>query len=280
MMFALGIDTQIDAFSLVGWNPDVIPYFDEATASMAVLDAPVGSPVYAARWNDFLTHFKAHLQSKGWLDKTVLYMDEVDEATMTKVIQLVHGHDPAWKIGLAYTRPLSAATRTAIYDASGAFELATASNPISTFYTSCGPLVPNDFLTPKNSPAEMTWLAWHAAREKLDGYLRWAFDLWVNSDPFDSRQDNDTAGDFALAYHPIVPTSEAMSSIRLELLRDGIQDFERIRALQSGGRLDAAQAQQLQATVAAFSVESGSSAETLVPSAQDKLRELATAIAP
>src|SRR5262245_51431975 len=274
-LFALGIDTQINAFSLVGWHPDVIPYFDEATASMALLDAPLGSPVWAERWNDFLTHFKAHLQSKGWLDKTVLYMDEVDDARMTKVIQLVHANDPAWKIGLAYFQPLSAETRTAIYDGSAAFELTTASNPISTFYTACLPLVPNDFLSPKNSPAEMTWLAWHAAREGLDGYLRWAFDLWVNADPFDSRQDNNTAGDFSLAYRPL---SGAMSSIRLELLRDGIQDFERIRALR--GRLDAAQAQQLQATIAAFSVDSGSSADTLVHGAQDQLRELATAVAP
>src|SRR5262249_46131788 len=149
---------------------------------------------------------------------------------------------------------------------SGGIEVATSwANPVATFYTACGPATPNAFLTTNGSPAEMTWMAWHAAHEGLDGYLRWAYDLWLADDPLDIRDERNTAGDSSLVYHD---DTEVLSSIRLELLRDGIQDFEKLRILRSAKLLPSAR-DQLDAAVATFStVGSGEDAAVGVRSAQ------------
>ena len=270
---AWGIRSQISAFSIVGWNADRIPYWDEATGAMASLDAPIGSAVFAARWDHFLTQFASHLRARGWFERTVLFMDEVEDAKMQQVVQVVRANDPSWRMGLAYFQPIQPATKGAMYDLSGGIEIATSwDNPVSTFYTACGPAAPNDFLTANGSPAEMTWMAWHAAREGLGGYLRWAYDLWLADDPLDIREERNTAGDFSLIYHD---ETEVLSSIRLELLRDGIQDFEKMRILRTAPLSPTARA-QLDAAVATFStVTSGDDAAVAVRSAQHVLAEVA-----
>ena len=98
-----GIDQQISAFSPIGWNPEDIPYWDEATQSKKTFSAHVGSSDWNERWSHFLTDFRAHLVEKGWLDKTVLYLDESSEEEVQAVIDLVGTIDENWKVGLAYT---------------------------------------------------------------------------------------------------------------------------------------------------------------------------------
>ena len=97
-----GLDQQISAFSPIGWNPEDIPYWDEATQSKKTFSAHLGSSDWNARWSHFLTDFRAHLVEKEWLDKTVLYLDESSEKDVQVVIDLVGTIDENWKIGLAY----------------------------------------------------------------------------------------------------------------------------------------------------------------------------------
>ena len=94
----------------------------------------------------------------------------------------------------------------------------------TTFYTCCAEPYPNTFTF--SPPAESEWLAWYAARAKLDGYLRWALNSWVSEPLLDSRFTNWAAGDTYLLY----PGNR--SSIRFERLREGIQAYEKIRILQ------------------------------------------------
>ena len=105
---------------------------------------------------------------------------------------------------------------------------------IRTFYTSCSNPRPNSFVAAHADPADTTALAWHALQRGLDGYLRWAFDNWRSSDPLDVREGAFTAGDFSLVYRS--GNSRGMTvvpSIRSELLRDGIEDFEKVQVLRS-----------------------------------------------
>ena len=97
-----GLDQQISAFSPVGWNPEDIPYWDEATQSKKIFTAHVGSSEWNTRWSHFLADFRAHLVEMEWLDKTVLYLDESSEDVVQTVIDLVGAIDENWKIGLAY----------------------------------------------------------------------------------------------------------------------------------------------------------------------------------
>ena len=74
-------------------------------------------------------------------------------------------------------------------------------------------------------PAESAWFGWSAAKEGLDGYLRWAYNSWVIEPLLDSRFYTWAAGDTYLVY------PGARTSLRFEHLISGIQAYEKIRIL-------------------------------------------------
>ena len=94
---------------------------------------------------------------------------------------------------------------------------------VSTFYTCCTEPAPNTFTF--SEPAESEWLAWFAIKENLDGYLRWALNSWTIEPLLDSRFTSWAAGDTYLTY-PL-----GRSSIRMERLIEGIQNYEKVRIL-------------------------------------------------
>jgi hypothetical protein len=59
----------------------------------------------------------------------------------------------------------------------------------------------------------------------FDGFLRWAYNSWPEDPVMDSRYIKWPAGDTYLVY------PGARSSVRFERLREGIQDYEKIRIL-------------------------------------------------
>ncbi|MCG8308543.1 MAG: GEVED domain-containing protein [Cytophagales bacterium] len=283
-MFSLGINAQISCFSPVGWNEEKIPYYDEASNMPLDLYAPLNSPEYAERWDHFLTDFKNHLRSKGWFDKTVLYLDEVQEDKLHAVISVVKGNDSAWKLGIAYSHAIEKSIADEFYDLSGILEQAsiyeTDSDKIFTFYTSCSQKFPNSYVTPENNPAEMTWMSWHAFNGGYNGFLRWAFDYGLKNDPFDARDGAHTAGDFALVYrNPGDYPFSYSSSIRMELLREGIQDYEKINVLvdhlaKSEHPADLQVLNELRSVISRFGKTSGKYANSIIPEAQELLKQI------
>jgi hypothetical protein len=234
-----GISKQINCFSPIGWNENDIPYYDEATQSNRTFNATPGSAQYNTRWNHFLTLFKSHLDAKGWFDRTVLYFDEISEEKALPVIDnLILPNNPAWKIGGTITHDFSTETKAKCYDLSGVlgrnFNTAGFENKVFTIYTSCTQLFPNSFVTRENTTAEMTWMGWHTANMNYSGYLRWAYDNWKLNDPADARDGSNTAGDFSLVYRSAnTGTIHCYPSLRLMMLREGIQDYEKIRILKA-----------------------------------------------
>lgn len=236
-LMSWGITKQIDCFSPVGWNEEEIPYWDEATNSMSNLIAPVGTTVYNERWDHFLTAFKTHLDTKGWFDKTVLYLDEVEQDKLDNVFTMVQNNNASWKIGIAHTKVLSTENSDQLYDASGILGTTATtgrSGKVTTFYTSCTQTRPNSYVSPQSSVAEMVWMGWHSTKEGLNGYLRWAYDYWQLTDPFDARDGGHTAGDFSMVYRSSNNSPVTyLSSLRLVMLREGIQDFEKLKILKA-----------------------------------------------
>lgn len=94
---------------------------------------------------------------------------------------------------------------------------------VTTYYTCCTEPRPNTFTF--SPPAEAEWLGWFAAKENLDGYVRWALNSWVKNPLQDSRFTAWAAGDTYLIY------PEGRTSIRFERLIEGIQAFEKIHLL-------------------------------------------------
>lgn len=243
-MMEWGITGQISCFSLIGWDPS-IPYYDEAAGSDAVLtfkginaenpdgDPVIGSTEYRLVWTEFLNSFENHLKEKGWFEKTVFYMDENNHEDMITVIDFIKEHNEEWKIGLAGSS-LEAEDEAKMYDYSIILgRQSTKNTPVTTFYTSCSHIRPNSYLTPVNNTAELPWLAWHAAGNGYDGFLRWAYDNWRTADPADAADTGATAGDCHMLYRLNNSSTEngVLTSIRFELLREGIQDYEKIKIL-------------------------------------------------
>lgn len=280
-MMGWGIDQQINAMSVVGWNKSEIPYINTATGQTQSLDAPIGSPVFAERWNHFLTDFRDHLSEKGWFDRCVLHMDEVPEEEMTHTIDLIKRHDPRWKIGLAWGHQPSDELMASLYDSSGLLGKGEppkdTSARIVTFYTSCAMPFPNPYVTRQSSPAEMVWMAWHAASRGYDGYLRWAYDYWRQPDPINLHDNAWSAGDFSIVYRSSNDESmRCLSSVRFELLRQGIQDFEKLRILRDrlepGG--DTASLSRIDQMLSKFTAASGLIGGQAQPLVEDATRML------
>jgi len=283
-LMSWGITKQISCFSPVGWNEEIIPYWDESTNAKINLNAPLNSKIYSDRWDHFLTEFKIHLDSKGWFDKSVLYLDEVSEDKLDRVVSVVKGNNENWKLGIAYSHGLTNASKSNFYDLSGILEDASnegiTGNKISTFYTSCTQLQPNNYITPVNSPAEMSWMPWYASNKGFNGYLRWAYDYWQRTDPFDARDGAHTAGDFSMIYRASNNSpSKVVTSIRFELLREGIQDFEKLKILKSSleaspDPYDKEILQALNTIISKFTINSGSNSEQLVIEGQKAIEEI------
>ncbi|HYJ65220.1 MAG TPA: DUF4091 domain-containing protein, partial [Parafilimonas sp.] len=100
---------------------------------------------------------------------------------------------------------------------------------ITTFYTSCWERFPNTFVT--SDPVDATWLGWNAANRNMDGYLRYAYDYWTMKNILFDVRSNIATGDRFLVY------PYGNSSIRFEMLNDGIEDFEKIHIKKNQGNL-------------------------------------------
>lgn len=228
-MMELGIDRQINCYSMVPWRASFL-YFDCATNRMQEWKASPGEAAYDEVWGAMLSQFEAHLKSKGWLDKTAIAMDERPMEVMQKALRLIHRSAPHLKVSLAgnYHAPIE----NDLYDYCIAVEqqfpdsvLAArqAAGKVSTFYTCCAQLHPNTFTF--SSPADAAWIGPYCASRGLDGYLRWSYNSWPKSPLVDSRFTAFPSGDTYIVY------PGAGSSVRMEKMIEGIQTYEKIQIL-------------------------------------------------
>jgi len=253
-MMIMGVDKLINCYTMVPWN-NKFYYFDESTGRDTLLVAKTGTPEFDAHWKPMLTDFAKHLKQKGWFAKTAIAMDERPLDDMQKVIALVKSVDPDFKISLAGSYHAEIAGD--IYDycvaSSENFDKTTkakrvAANLPTTFYTYCYEGKPNTFTF--SPPAESAWMAWYAAAQGYNGYLRWAYNCWPKSPMQDARFSTWSSGDTYLIY-------PGGSSIRFERLIEGIQDYEKIRILKTdlAKKNELQKLMQLETAVNEFSVE-------------------------
>lgn len=255
MMNDVGIDQQINCYTMIPWAL-TFDYFDLATNRTQFIEAKPGEAAYTDYWGSFLKDFSRHLREKGWFDKTTIAMDERPMKDMQEAIKVIKASDPEYKISLAgvYHEEI----QDDLYDLSIAYgynfppEVKAArekAGKISTVYTCCAEAFPNTFTF--SAPAEATWIGWHAIAGNYDGYLRWAYNSWTADPLRDSRFRTWAAGDCYIVY----PGNR--SSIRMERLVEGIQDYEKIRILREefAAKGDKKKLDKLNKTVSLFTPE-------------------------
>lgn len=228
-MMSLGVKKQINCYSMVPWRLS-FQYFDQASNSFKYLDAKPGEAAYDEFWGNMLTSFAKHLKEKGWFDITHISMDERPMKDMLATLKVIRKADKDFKVSLAgiYHDELVKELHDYCIAIGEKFPAEVIKSrkeagQVTTYYTCCTEPRPNTFTF--SAPAEAEWLGWFAAKENLDGYLRWALNSWVKNPLQDSRFTAWAAGDTYMIY------PEGRSSIRFERLIEGIQSYEKIRIL-------------------------------------------------
>lgn len=254
-MMDCGITRQIDCYTLVPWHYR-FDYFDLATNSVHYVECKPGEAEYEDFILPFLRDFAQHLKEKGWFDRTCIAMDERPMQQLQAAYDIVRRADPGYRIEGAFN--YFPAITSLVHDVSISFESELLSDSVLkerragghpvTFYTCCGPTRPNTFTF--SPPAEAAYMGWHAVASGYDGYLRWAYNSWVKAPCQDSRFRTWASGDCFLVY-------PGQSSIRIERLVQGIQDFEKVHIL-----LDELQGKKRQTLL-----------QTLIPFRSNKITE-------
>ncbi len=226
-----GIKEQINCYSMVPVG-NKFSWFDEKSSKTITIESIPGTKAYEDMWRSFLHDFKGHLKAKGWLNKTAIALDEREEEEMEKMFVFLKEAAPELKISMAgfYYGKIN----PAIYDFSSNWRhVDTLAGDVldarrraglkTTYYVACGIPKPNNFTF--SPPAESCYEGWFASAMGFDGFLRWAYNSWPENPLLDSRFTRWPSGDTYFVY------PNAQSSVRFERLREGIQDYEKIRIL-------------------------------------------------
>lgn len=230
-----GIGPQIHCYTMATWG-NRVSYTDGATGDTVRPVLKPGTPEHEAYWGPFLKDFQRHLARKGWADDTYIAMDERGADDTRATADCVKKYAPRLKVAMPGNHPPShfkgidlANYCQFISHVDHAFLQEAAQRRMqgktTTFYVCCGPRRPNTFSA--SPAAEPVWLGLYAAANGLDGFLRWAFVNWPRDPLYDSSFGPWPAGDTFLLY----PGPRA--SVRWELLRDGIEEAEKIRLLRA-----------------------------------------------
>lgn len=230
-MMNLGIKNQISCYSMVPWGNEFY-YFDEAENKEIKIKAPPGTKGYEDLWIPFLSHFKEHLEEKGWNNITRMAMDERGPEEMQAMLKLLNTYAPEFGVAFADNHKSYKLYPNELKDMSVAFghpvdeedlKIRKQKGFTSTHYVCCSDGFPNVFTF--SPPAEGVFIGWYSIAANFDGFLRWAYNSWVENPLQDSRFRTWPAGDTYIVY------PDNRSSIRFETLREGIQDAEKIRIL-------------------------------------------------
>lgn len=224
-----GFTGQINCYSMIPWGYNFY-YTDGQTGDEVKITCKAGSPEYTEMWTVFLADFTRHLKERGWFDRTVIAMDERPVKDMLAVVDLVRSVSPGLKLALAggdhpelYNELYDYCVLIPHELDSGLLNERRSRGEKTTYYVCCTPFRPNTFTI---SPLpEALYIGWYAYAAGYDGFLRWAAQSWVEDPLHDSSFRTWQSGDTYVIY------PGPRSSLRFELLRDGIEDYEKLRIL-------------------------------------------------
>jgi hypothetical protein len=233
-----GIGPDISCYTMCPWGY-IVRYTGPDGKTVAV-EAKPGTKVFDDFWGPFLKDFAAHLKAKGWFKDTYIAMDERSPKDVLYIANFVQKHAPGLRIAMAgnrkpsdfkgitidnYSQILSHVTPDFLAEC----EQRRANGFITTHYVCCWPIYPNTFMS--SSAGEAFWNGAYPALCGLDGFLRWAWNLWGEDAMKDASYWGWRGGDTFLVY------ADGSPSWRFLELRNGIIAAEKIRILKEQGVL-------------------------------------------
>ena len=242
LMIAAGVQDKIDMYALVmgpGNTLDAnIRYLDTTTGEYRTAEMKVGEALWREVWKAFLPVLRKHLKEKGWFNRALLGFDEKPEKIMKLIFDFIVAEAPDFKIASSGGYP-GDKRKTGDEIVFHIDELVDRErwdeiepivrrmhedeNRYITWYTACMPHYPNTFLF--SSLRETRLLPWLAWKYGFDGYTRWAINAYPE-DVWNQPLFKWPSGDMFFIW----PGKEGpLDSMRWELLRQGIQDYEALR---------------------------------------------------
>ena len=240
-----GLTGPIECFSILPFDNDLTVYDDMNNPFRVVLTP--GSEEWRWYWETFLYMFTGHLKEKGWLDRTVMFVDERGIPYFQTAIDLVRSVPDGGQI--TFAAAVNVIPRdTALYDQIDYLSISIASVPendpefdaflshraglgLTTTLYNCSTNYPNAFAT--SDPCESVWTMQYIALRGFDGYLRWALNAW----PEDPRSCSDApyfeSGDTFLIYPDERASADPVPepSVRLRMITQGLNDARKYNAL-------------------------------------------------
>ena len=242
----LGIGDKIIAYSIAPWGNGV-RYFDEADQTYHIDKLAAGTKAHADTWRAFLTDFMKHSEEKGWKDNTYIGIDEQGfDARTFDLLESIKGQDGKHfktagamdsfitKRDLAMRVTDLNVGSTAIKDHPVEFEAirkARLEKGLRTTMYTCTGHIPGNFS--HSDPGESYWTILYAASIGAEGYLRWAYDSWVENPLVDATHSSFEAGDCFLIFPDERDAANPVSksSTRLEKMAEGVRDVNKLFAI-------------------------------------------------
>lgn len=241
-----GNGPTIVAYSMLVFRGDQrVTYYDEEKEELIEESMDLMEDRYEEVWTPFLESFSAHLKEKGWFEQTHLGFDERPSQLMDRVFSIIENAEPEFsdKIyisgGVVDMEVADLNIEIVRFDDEGIhqdiIERSSKGLPTRFYQTCCSGAHPNRFTF---SPAvELQMIPWIALKFNFDGYVNWAYNHWPK-DIYKNPVFNFTQGDEYFVY----PGEDGpVSSIRWELIREGIEDFELAKILETNGTISSDQ---------------------------------------
>lgn len=239
----IGIADKIICYSLMPWK-NVVRYYDESKNKLKKIKVNTANKTkYEQVWKPFLQDFIRHLDEKDWFDSAYIGFDE--RHNMQTALDLINDvknkdgktlkisaafndfkHNSAIFDRLNYASVGLDQIRNNLKDFKEQVSLRRNNEQETTMYTATEH-VPNSFT--KSIPVESYWTILFACSLNATGFLRWAYDAWVEEPLKESTHWSFPAGDCFLVY----PTNkdeqpQSKLSLRLAKLDEGVRDVNKL----------------------------------------------------
>ncbi|UUX35289.1 glycoside hydrolase domain-containing protein [Fundicoccus culcitae] len=242
----LGLGQKIVCYTMAPWTNQVV-YYDQATQQQQAYTIDVNDDHYATIWTAFLEDFMAHTLQKGWKDAIQIGIDErgFDPKIFEVVEAVTDSEGKPFKVAGAmdsivskrhfnkHITDLSVGT-IPIKESTDIFKDIIEERKqlnLKTSVYSCTGHSPGNFSL--NAPAESYWTIIFAYAAGAQGFLRWAYDSWVEDPLRDTTHNAFEAGDTFLIFpsEKGTPNPQPQSSLRLEKLAQGVRDVNKLLQL-------------------------------------------------
>lgn len=237
----LGIGDKIVLYSIAPWH-NSFAYWEGD--KLVYEKYNVGDARYTKVWKDFLQDLVDHLTNMGWFEESYIGIDErgfSNEAfDIVDSVKNIHGKSLKTAGAMdGFVNKKELALR--VYDLNVG-DTAAAAHPkefeklleernelgLRTTLYSCTEHQPGNFSL--SAPVESYWSIINAGKSETAGFLRWAYDAWVEDPLRDTTHNAFEPGDCFLIYPDEKdaknPTSK--SSVRLEIMAKGVRDVNKL----------------------------------------------------